>query len=160
MTHRVSTAIGGMTQIHDNKNTWRRHVSSPSRCPIHVVNLYYNAGMGIYHMVVPHAEFVLQDATPWTFAIMTKTLTKLLCEQVSNFHFPVFSVHDNWCSFYTRLNFQFSQFLYRIQNFHNRPVHTDCRATRAAAVLAQGIFVVQSDQLSVRIPFSGKHIHS
>ena len=90
VTHRVPTAIGGMTQFHDNKNTRRRHVSSPSRCPIHVITLYYNAGMGIHHMAVPHVEFVLQAATPWTFAIMIKTLTKLLCEQISNFHCSVF----------------------------------------------------------------------
>ena len=93
MTQRVPTAIGGITGFLNNKDIRRHHVSSPSHCPFRVITLYYNAGMGTYHMVVPHAEFVLQVATPWTFTIMIKTLTKLLCEQVSNFHFQVFSFH-------------------------------------------------------------------
>ena len=81
MTHRVPTAIGGVTQIRDNKNTRRHHVSSPSQLPNSCgYHTFVIAGMGVFHVVVPHAEFVLQAATPRAFAIMFITLTIRLHE--------------------------------------------------------------------------------
>ena len=83
MTHRVPTAIGGVTQIRDNKNTRRLHVSSPSQLPNSCGPLtFVIAGMGVFHVVVPHAEFVLQAATPRAFTIMIVTLAKFCMRRV------------------------------------------------------------------------------
>ena len=66
--------------------------------------------MGPRHIVVPHAEFVLQVATPRAFAIMTETLTITCMRQIFTFSFHinlVFILHA----------FEFSKFtIFLVQN--------------------------------------------
>ena len=54
------------------------------------VSDHYNTSVGIQQLVVPHAEFVLQDATPRTFASMYIILTINVHDQAHDaiFNFP------------------------------------------------------------------------